>query len=157
MAVQRQMIVYGTRMGQISKTNASNNARLGQQDVQSAPRRNDAFVFGLNEDPLVDMRVFYFSEANSLIFKRIEVSRVHIPDWDDGELMLMLMEKRVWAFFSRNPLYFSFLKVKANVYDSSFFKRSNTLKTILFFRVSKGCFMTVTMYERSSNHLRKTK
>ena len=25
-------------------------------------------------------------------------------------------EKRVWAFFSRNPLYFSFLKVKANVY-----------------------------------------
>ena len=48
--------------------------------------------------------------------KRVKVSRVHIPDWDDGELMFMLMEKRVWAFFSRNPLYFSFLKVKANVY-----------------------------------------
>ncbi len=29
------------------------------------------------------------------------------------------------------------------------------MKTIVFFRVSKGCFMTVTMYERSSNHLKE--
>ncbi len=34
-------------------------------------------------------------------------------------------------------------------------KRSNTLKTIHFFRVSKGCFMSVAMYERSSKHLKK--
>jgi hypothetical protein len=89
--------------------------------------------------------------------KRIKVNRVHFPDWDDGELMFMLMEKRVWAFFSRNPLYFIFLKVKANNTFQAFKRRSNSLKTILFFRVSKGCFKTVTMYKWSSNHLRKTK
>ncbi len=37
-----------------------------------------------NED-LLDFSIF--KEAAPLMVKRIEVSWVHIPDWDDGELV----------------------------------------------------------------------
>ncbi len=90
----------------------------------------------------VELRAFYFRK----------VSRVHFR-LGNGELMFMMMEKRASASLKWNFLYFSFLKVKANVYNSSF-KKEQYIEDPTF---SKGCFMTVDcpMYERSSNHLKE--
>jgi hypothetical protein len=62
-----------------------------------------------NEDPLVDLRAFYFQKTAPLIVKR-EVNRVHIPDWDMVNLFMMMemMFMRVLASLGRNPLYFLF-------------------------------------------------
>ena len=94
--------------------------------------------------PSVDMRAFNFKKAvpphGQERNKSSPYSRLGY-----GELMFMMMEKS--GPFLAEILSILVLKVKANVYNSSSFERSNTLKimTILFFRVSKGCVMTVAM------------
>ena len=133
-AAQSPMIVYEDSSGPLSQISSDN--------VQA--RRVE------NEDPL-DLRrlsLFFRREPPSLsIEKLVEF----ISDWDIGELMFMMMEKRASVSLGRNPLYFCF-EGKGQTNNSSF-KRSNTLKTILF-RVSRGGFMTVPIsHERSSNHL----
>jgi hypothetical protein len=95
---------------------------------------------------------FYFQQAVPLICNRV-VSRVHISDWNMVNLFMM-MERRASDPLGWNILYFCFEGKGEHIFQV--LNRSNTLKTILF-RVSKGCFMFVTMYERSSKHLRKTK
>ncbi len=62
---------------------------------------------------------FLFSEGSPLILKRIKVNRVHIPDWDDGEFV-HADEEESFGLFGLKFSLFLFLKVKANVYNSSF-------------------------------------
>ena len=70
--------------------------------------------------------------------------------------LFMMMEKEprpLWA-----EIFFIFVlkvKVKANVYNSSFL-RSNSLKTILFFLGFKWCFMSITIYSYPPRTVIKT-
>ena len=66
-----------------------------------------------NENLLVDLRAFNFKKAAPLIVKRIKVNRVHIPDWDDGELMFMLMDERASGLFSAEILFIFVLMINS--------------------------------------------
>ena len=56
-----------------------------------------------NKDPLDLRRLSIFQKAAPLIAKRIEVNRAHFL-LGYGELMFMMLEKRVSASLGRNPL-----------------------------------------------------
>ncbi len=85
--------------------------------------------------------------------------RGQFPSWSREKLIESIfpieMEKRTSVSLGRNPLYFSILKVKANVYDSSFNKDQFIEDHSLFSCFQRVFPMTVTMYERSSKHLKE--
>ena len=57
-----------------------------------------------NKDPL-DLRAFNIQKAVPLIVKRIEVSRVHIPDWDMVNLFMMKGEVGLGLFEVKFSLF----------------------------------------------------
>jgi hypothetical protein len=82
-----------------------------------------------NEDPLVDLRAFYFQKAVPSLSTGSKLIE-SISDWDIGELMFMMMEKRASASSRAEILFIFVLKVKANV--NSNFKRSNDQNNLVF-------------------------
>ena len=66
-----------------------------------------------NEDPLVDLRAFYFPRAVPSLSRGSNLIE-SISDWDMGNLFMM-MEKRASASSRAVILFIFVLKVKANV------------------------------------------